>query len=135
MVRLVLTVILMVLVTACNSLVLRPTHELVQKAIALQLGKTQEQIAQQLNLDSQKFDINHLSITEQKLFNIENLPTFRVRGTYDLTVKLLHRSFTEPQKGFEVLLQIQQEGKTWRLLLPEKTSSQMMPIWHSYSIL
>jgi len=135
MVRLVLTVILMVLVTACNSLVLLPTQELVQRAIALQLGKTQEQIAQQLNLDSQKFDINHLSITEQKLFNIENLPTFRVRGTYDLTVKLPHRSFTEPQKGFEVLLQIQQEGKTWRLLLPEKTSSETVPIWHSYSIL
>ncbi|MBD6614371.1 hypothetical protein FNW02_00395 [Komarekiella sp. 'clone 1'] len=134
MVRLILTVMLLVLLTACGSIGLLPTSQLVQKAIALELKQTQQKLNQQLDLDFQSFEIKHLSITQEQPLTIENLPAFRVRGSYDLIVKLPKRSLTQPQKPFEVYLQIQQEGKTWRLLLPEKGSKNNQPIWHSYLI-
>lgn len=135
MMRSLLTVILLLLVTACNSLVLLPTQELVLQAIALQLEKTQERISQQITVDWQKFDIHDLSITQEQPLRIENLPAFRVTGTYNLTVKSPRRSFTEQQKPFEVILQIQPEGKSWRLLLPEKPNQQNNSVWRSYLIL
>lgn len=126
---------ILVFLTACSSVVLLPTSELVQKAIAIQLEQTQQQLKQKLDLDFQKFNIKALSITKQQPLTIENLPAFRVRGTYDLTVKLPKRQFTQSQKPFEVYLQIQKEGKTWRLLLPEDSSKNTQMTWHSYLIL
>ncbi|MBD2677509.1 MULTISPECIES: hypothetical protein [Nostoc] len=133
MVRL-LTVILLLLLTACGSIGLLPTSELVQKAIALELEQTQQKLSQQLDLDFQGFEIKRLSISQEQPLTIENLPAFRVQGTYDLIVKLPKRSLTQAKKPFNLYLQIQQEGKTWRLLLPDKGSKDMQPIWRSYLI-
>ncbi|WP_138501839.1 hypothetical protein [Nostoc sp. PA-18-2419] len=134
MVRLVLTAILLVLVTACGTIGLLPTSSLVQKAIAFELEQSQQKLSQQLDLDFQGFEIKRLSITQEQPLTIENLPAFRVQGTYDLIIKLPKRSLTQPQKPFQVYLQIQQEGKTWRLLLPEKGSKNTQSIWRSYLI-
>jgi len=134
MVRLVLTALL-VLLTACGTIGLLPTSQLVQKAIALGLEQTQQQLSQKLDLDFQGFDIQRLEISEQKPLTIESLPAFRVRGTYDLIIKLPKRRLTQLQQPFEVYLQIQQEGKTWRLLLPERVNKDTQPIWRSYLLL
>jgi hypothetical protein len=88
----------------------------------------------QLDLDFQGFEIKRLSITQEQPLTIDNLPAFHVRGTYDLIVKLPKRRLTQPQQAFDVYLQIQQEGKTWRLLLPEKGSQNTQSIWRSYLI-
>ncbi|BAY13656.1 hypothetical protein NIES2098_68530 [Calothrix sp. NIES-2098] len=132
---LVLTAILLMLLTACGSIGLLPTSQLVQKAIALQLEQTQQQLQQKLDLDFQGFEIKKLSISEQKPLTIQSLPAFRVRGNYDLVIKLPKRRLTQLQQPFEIYLQVQQEGKTWRLLLPERVNKDTQPIWHSYLIL
>lgn len=134
MVRLVFTAILLVLLTACGSIGLLPTSQLVQKAIALQLSQTQQQLNQQLNLDFQGFEIKRLSITQNKPLTIESLPAFRVRGTYDLILKLPNRQLKQPQQLFDIYLQIQKEGKTWRLLLPDKGSKETQLVWRSYLV-
>ncbi|WP_096595489.1 hypothetical protein [Calothrix sp. NIES-2098] len=123
------------LLTACGSIGLLPTSQLVQKAIALQLEQTQQQLQQKLDLDFQGFEIKKLSISEQKPLTIQSLPAFRVRGNYDLVIKLPKRRLTQLQQPFEIYLQVQQEGKTWRLLLPERVNKDTQPIWHSYLIL
>lgn len=135
MIRFVFTAILLILVTACTSIALLPTPELVQKAIAFQLEQTQQQLNQQLDLNLEKFDIQRISITQQQPLTIGNLPAYRVQGNYDLTVKSPKRSFKQVQKPFEVYLQIQKEGKSWRLLIPEKNRQDSQPKWHSYLIL
>jgi hypothetical protein len=135
MIRVVFTGILLLLVTACTGVALLPTYELVQKAIAIQLEQTQQQLSQKLDLDFQKFDIQGLSITQQQPLTIENLPAYHVQGTYNLTVKLPNREIKQPQKPFEIYLQIQREGKSWRLLVPEKNKENTRSIWHSYLIL
>ena len=135
MIRFVFTVILLILVTGCTSLALLPTPELVQKAIAIQLEQTQQQLNQQLDLNFQKFNIQRISITQQQPLTIENLPAYRVQGNYDFTVKLPKRSFQQLEKPFEVYLQIQKEGKSWRLLIPEKNRQNPQSKWQSYLIL
>ncbi|BAZ32817.1 hypothetical protein NIES4074_53240 [Cylindrospermum sp. NIES-4074] len=132
MVRLIFTAILLVLLTACGGISLLPTRELVQKAIAIQLEQTQQELSQKLDLDFQGFDIKRLSITQEQPLTIQKLPTYRIRGTYDAVLKLPKRRLTQPQKPFEVYLQLQKEGKTWRLLLPEKASKDTQQIWRSY---
>jgi hypothetical protein len=134
MVRLILTAILLLLLTACGNGFL-PTSQLVQKAIAIQLEQTQEQLEGQLNLDFRGFEINRLKITQEKSLTIQKLPVFHISGTYNLVFKLPERKLTQPQKPFEVYLQLQKEGKTWRLLLPQKGSKDSKPSWRSYLIL
>ncbi|MEA5512545.1 hypothetical protein [Nodularia sp. UHCC 0506] len=135
MVRLFVTVILLALLTACGSIGLLPTTKLVQKAIAFQVEQTQQQLNQKLDLDFQSFEIKRLKIRQEQPLTIQNLPAFRVRGTYDLIFNLPKRQLRRLQQPFEVYLQIQQEGKTWRLLLPERDSKDTQQTWRSYLIL
>lgn len=134
MVRLFLTTALLMLLMACGNIGLLPTSELVQKAIAVQLEQTQQQLNQKLDLNFQKFEIKRLLISQEQSLTIQNLPAFRVRGTYDLIAQLPNRQLKQLQQPFEVYLQIQQEGKTWRLLLPDKGSKNTQSTWRSYLI-
>ncbi|ABA22651.1 conserved hypothetical protein [Trichormus variabilis ATCC 29413] len=134
MVRFFFTAVLLLLLVGCNNIGLLPTSELVQRAIALQLEQTQEKLNQQLDLNFQGFQIKRLKIRQEQPLTIQNLPAFRVLGTYDLIFQLPKRQLTKLQQPFDVYLQIQQEGKTWRLLLPDKTSKDTQPVWHSYLI-
>lgn len=132
--RLILTGIL-VLLTACSSIALLPTSELIEQAIAIQLEQTQQELKQKLDLNFQKFEIKQVAITQEQLLTIEDLPAYHVQGTYDLTVKLPKKKISQLQKGFDIYLQIQREGKSWRLLLPEKTNNDKPSIWHSYQLI
>ena len=133
MVKLVLTMILLVLLTACSFGTPSPNKNLVKKAIAFSLQETQQQLSQKLNLDFRELEINHLSIKQRKLMTVEHLPAFRMQGIYDLNLKLPKRSIEQPQKTFDIYLQLQREGKTWRLLLPPG-SNEDTSIWHSYLV-
>ncbi|MBD2250698.1 hypothetical protein [Nostoc parmelioides] len=134
MVRFFFTAVLLLLLVGCNNIGLLPTSELVQRAVALQLEQTQEKLNQQLDLNFQGFEIKRLKIRQEQPLTIQNLPAFRVLGTYDLTFQLPKRQLTKLQQPFDVYLQIQQEGKTWRLLLPDKTGKDTEPVWRSYLI-
>lgn len=130
MLRIIVIVILMIL-TGCTTAVLSPPKELVQKAIAFQLEQTQQQLSQQLDLEWKGFEINHLSIKQQQALTVQNLPTYHIQGTYDVMFKLPKRRLTQSKKPFEVYLQLQQEGKTWRMLSPEDNHKS---VWRSYLI-
>ncbi|OCQ98334.1 hypothetical protein BCD64_13645 [Nostoc sp. MBR 210] len=134
MVRLFVAIVLLVLLTACGTIGLLPTSELVEKAIALELEQTKKDLSQKLDIDFQGFEIKQLKIAEEKPLTVKNLPAFRVKGKYDLIIKLPQRQLKQLQQPFELYLQIQQEGKTWRLLLPDKTSKESQPVWRSYLI-
>jgi len=133
MIRLVLTVFLLLLLTACSFGTPSPDKGLVKKAIAISMEETQQQLSQNLDLNFRELEINHLSIKQRKLMTVEHLPAFRIQGTYDLNLKLPKRSIEQPQKFFDIYLQLQTEGKTWRLLLPPK-NNQDSSEWHSYLV-
>lgn len=138
MVRLVLTAILLGLLTACSTVGLEPSNQLVQRALALEFSQTQQQLNQQLYSSKRpqppSFEINRVVITQQEPLVIQNLPAYHVQGTYDLTLKLPRRQVNQQQNPFEVYLQRQKEGKTWRLALPQSTGKDVSPVWRTYLI-
>ncbi|MBW4582769.1 MAG: hypothetical protein KME42_24645 [Tildeniella nuda ZEHNDER 1965/U140] len=122
--------LLVVLLTACGLPIAAPSHKLVERAIEQQMRQTQADLNQQLRLNMQPTDLNikRVVIAKQEPLIIENLNAFRVRGTYNVTTKLPTRQITEQQNPFEVYLQRQKEGKTWRLAHLESDENGE-PIW------
>lgn len=133
MVRLMLTGILLVLLTACGTSSIEPSNKLVQLALELQLEQTQQQLSEKLGLNIKGFEINHLAIAQKEPLVIQNLPTYHIQGTYDLTMKLPKRQITPQHNPFDIYLQRQQEGKTWRLAVPKYTGNDQ-PTWFTYLI-
>ena len=137
MVRLILTAILLVLLTNCGTVGLEPSSQIVQRALALQLEQTQQQLNKELHSSGRseppRFEINQVVINEHLPQVIQNLPAYRVRGTYDRTVHLPKRRVTQQQNPFVVYLQRQKEGKTWRLALPQSTGNEAVT-WRTYLI-
>ncbi|MBF2066117.1 MAG: hypothetical protein IGS39_17120 [Calothrix sp. C42_A2020_038] len=138
MVRLIVIILLVLLLSGCNKNPLTPTNGLIKKAIAIQVEQTQQQLSKQLDLSLKGFDIKHLAIKQQKYQTINSLPAYRVQGTYDLSLKLNTRELSQSKKPFDIYMQLQKEGKTWRLLQPEKENNdngnESEVIWRSYLI-
>lgn len=129
--KLLFAIILLTLLTACHF-VLVTDHQLVKKAIALQVSLSQEQVSKQFfSVDAlPNFAINQIDIREVQSLNIQHLPSFRVLGTYDLTIQFGTQPKIKQHNLFEVYLQ-QQEGKTWRLLRPQRRADGSID-WGSY---
>ena len=138
MVSAVLIAIFMIALTACESstpsLGFAPSQPLVQKAITLQVSQIQQQLAQQLQSSPPHIEIARVVFKQLKPLFIDNLPTYRVLGTYSLKIQLQQQQVIQQENSFDVYLQRQKEGKTWRLLLPDHTNSSAQPNWHSYLI-
>lgn len=135
MVRIILTMILLVLLTACSTAGIEPSRQLVQRALNLQLSQIQQELTQQLQLSAPpNFEIKRLAIAEKQPFDIGNLPAYRVRGRYDLAIQLPGRRVSQQQSQFEIYLQRQKEGKTWRLALPQSSSEDEHLVWQTYLI-
>ncbi len=124
-IRVVLSVLLVALLTACSGNGL-PSKNLVRKAIALQVGQTQQELSQQLKLSLPKsaLKIDRVEIAEQTPVTIQDLPSYRVQGTYDFTLKLKTQEANQRDNPFEVYVQRQREGKTWRLAQPQQTENE-----------
>ncbi|NJP10319.1 MAG: hypothetical protein HC866_13285 [Leptolyngbyaceae cyanobacterium RU_5_1] len=130
MLRVIWAIALALLLTACGPSAPEPTTQLVEQAIALQLNQAQQELSQQLRLDSPPTDIrvSRIKITQQTPLTIQNLQSYHIKGTCDFTVKRPKHSVTQHQTPFEVYLQRQMEGKTWRLA-SLKTNEDHQSVW------
>jgi hypothetical protein len=133
MVRLIVIAVMILLLGGCNTNPLTPTNGLIKKAISIQVEQTRKELGEQLDLEVEGWDIKHLAIKQFKSQTINTLPGYRVQGTYDLSLKVGERKLTQPKKPFDVYMQLQREGKTWRLLQPRKNSEGEIG-WYSYLI-
>jgi hypothetical protein len=138
MVSLVLTAIFLIGLSACGtstpSLGLAPSKQLVQKAIALQVSQTQQRLTQQLQSSPPKFEITQVRLKQLEPLFIGDLPTYHFRGTYNLKFDLPQQQLTQEKNAFDVYLQRQKEGKTWRLLLPQDVDKGAQASWRTYLI-
>lgn len=123
---------------ACSSYGPTPNRKLIKEAIALQLSQTQANLTQQLNLPYiPPFEINRIKVKKTEPLTLENLPAFHIVGTYDLTLKLRDREgdtqhfheVKQAKNSFEVYLQRQIQGQTWRLAKLQPNGS-----WYTYLI-
>lgn len=114
-IQIILAVILASFLTACGASPVAPSNQIVRQAIALQATQTQQELSQQLRLKSPSLKVDRVKVTNQEPLTIQNLLTYRVQGNYDYTLRLSKRTVTQKDNPFEVYLQRQSEGKTWRL--------------------
>lgn len=142
--RLILLTILVGLLSACSvSFSLggfQPTRDVVQRAIALELSQNREQLRQHLSRyitsgeQMPQYEVNRVEIWEEEPLKIHHLLSYHIRGTYNLTIQLPDKRVTERKNSFDVYLQRQQEGKTWRLAKPMTTEQKDEQVWATYLI-
>ncbi len=99
---------------ACASSNAVPTN-VVKKVIALDVNRTQQEIAQHLKLSAQpNVKIARIKVSEQDPITVEGIRSYRVKGVYDFTLKLPKTQTVQRDNPFNVVLQPQAESKTWR---------------------
>lgn len=127
-----LTSIFLVFLTACGSVTppqeFAPDGEIVTKALLLQFRHTSDRLSQSLQIDEPSVKIAKINVTSLEPIYVGNLPAYHLQGDYDLTLQLPHQKDTKQHNNFDLYLQRQIEGKTWRLL--EEVASQ----WRSYLV-
>lgn len=133
---LLLVAILCLVVSGCGVKLLIPDMVLVKQAIARQITLDQKQVARQLFWSETvpKFQLQRVTISAIEPMVIQNLQSYQVRGSYDLTLKFSKRQWQQQQNPFEVYLQRQQRGETWRLARPQIESQNNEIIWLTYLI-
>lgn len=132
--RLLILLGLLVLLTACSNAGMEPSNKIVQRGLAVQLSQIQQQLSQQFKSTTPpNLEINSVAIADKQQLVIGNLPAYKVRGFYDVAIKLDKRRVTQPHNPFEIYLQRQQEGKTWRLAVPHSDKDTNV-VWRTYSI-
>ena len=138
MVSAILIAVFMMAMTACGtstpSLGFAPSKQLVRKAIALQVSQTQQQLTRQLQASPPKFEIAQVNLKQLEPLFIDDLPTYRVSGTYNLKIQLPQQQVTQRKNFFDVYLQRQKQGQTWRLLVPQSIGNNSQTSWHTYLI-
>jgi len=123
--------VLIGLLVACSGTGGSPSQALVKKAIALQLHLTQEQLKSPLHLErSPQLEVKGIQVTNSDRLRDQKLPTFHIQGTYNLNIQLSEQTLKQRQNPFEVYVQQQIEGETWRLLRPTEEGTG----WLSYQI-
>lgn len=146
--KLCLILLLITILTACGNSTppkgLAPSKEIVRHAIARKLTLTENRLTAQLDRPSlTDFKVQRLNIKTLTPLYIADLPAYQIRGTYTLKLNLPRQEVTQDKNEFEVYLQRQVEGKTWRLLIPEtsppiaedeETEEKKATAWASYLV-
>ncbi|MGK7955284.1 MAG: hypothetical protein AB4063_08490 [Crocosphaera sp.] len=124
--------------TACQGgtvpLEFAPDGKIIQQAIALQIKQRLNPLSQQLKTEKPQLNISHITVKNIDPVTISNLPSYHLTGTYDLRLILPRQEIKQTQNQFEVYLQRQAEGKTWRLLSKDNKTSTETSSWKSYLI-
>ena len=139
--KLIISVILtacLLTLTACGTstppLSLVPNKQLVQKAIALQVSQTHQRLTQRLHSSPPKLEVTQVKLKQLEPLFLDNLATYHIWGTYNLKIKLPSQQVTQQQRPFDVYLQRQPQGKTWRIVVPESIENGYPVTWRTYLI-
>jgi hypothetical protein len=134
----ILAAILIFVLAACSSPTppteFAPDGEIIQKAIALQLNQTEALLSQQLNASPPDLEISKIAVKRLEPVFVEELPAYHLQGTYQLDLSLPRQQVSQKNNPFDIYLQRQAEGKTWRLLKRELHEPNAETQWKSYLI-
>jgi hypothetical protein len=107
-----------------------PDGPVIQRAIAQKLQRHYQQLSQTISALPPVLEPKNIQVQSLDAFFLQSLPVYHLQGTYDLTLTFSsQRNETRRRNTFDLYLQRQPEGKTWRSL--EQTSqgwrSQQLP--------
>ena len=124
---------LMLLLSGCVALG-APSKAIIQQALQLQVEQTQQRLSQQLKLSTPQIEIRKLKVGDRAALKIGDLSSYRVRGQFDLQISQGRRRQQTQAAPFEVFLQRQPEGKTWRLAVPAGSRNGVDQEWQTYAL-
>jgi hypothetical protein len=123
-------------VTGCNSvappLEFAPPPDIVKKAIVLQIQQSYSNLSSQLKNKYPIPKIKQINVTKIEPLLIANFATYHLKGTYQIELNLPTHTVKQKQNEFDIYVQRQKQGKTWRLL--RKSTSTNPDKWSSYHI-
>lgn len=126
------------LIVACNSPTpptgFAPDGEIVEKAIILQLSQNFQRLSNQLNTTLPQLKINQIQVKQLDSILVTQLSTYHLQGTYNLKLMFPRQIKEQKKNKFDIYLQRQIEGETWRLVRREYNLSYDTPQWKSYLI-
>ena len=129
--------ILLILLNACTSYKppteFAPNGEIILQALTMQVKQTQNKLSTELELPAPDLGISKVKVTQIDPIYIDKLAAYHLTGTYTLKLKQSTKSIVQKDSVFELFLQRQIEGKTWRLLLKSLTSNDPEQ-WSSYLV-
>ncbi len=107
-----------------------PDGAVIQRAIAYKLETHYQQLSRTIAATAPIPAPQNIQVQTLDSFFLQGLPVYHLQGTYDLTLTFLsQRSENRRHNAFDLYLQRQPEGKTWRSL--EKNAqgwrSQQLP--------
>ena len=111
-----------------------PDGAIVQQAIAFQLERTQTELSRQLNATPPKINISQITVKTIEAIVVNSLPAYHLSGVYNLKLFLPRQTVTQKKNPFDLYLQRQQEGKSWRLLKREIDPRTETVQWSSYLV-
>ncbi len=125
-----LTVLLMIAVVSCDRL--NPNADLpLEMALLRQAQFGQEQLIGQLRFNQAPIlHVRHIRVQSRRDLLIQDFPSYAVCGVYDLEIEFPRRTLTRQRQPFEIFLQPQSEGTTWRLARFDDTVNP--PQWKTY---
>ncbi|MBD0335961.1 MAG: hypothetical protein ICV62_10765 [Cyanobacteria bacterium Co-bin13] len=107
-------------VMGCGGLSRGPADAVIEQAVVRQFEATQQELQQQLSLEDTPadFQISRVKVERTQQVKLQDLPAYRVEGTYRLTGRGLSRTVRQSRHPFEIYLQSQDGGETWGLVRP-----------------
>jgi len=130
--------LLLLFLSACSSIKppteFAPDGETISQALILQIKQTQNRLSQELKLPEPEFSISQINIKTIEPIYIANLAAYHLSGTYTFKLKQSHKSISQKDNLFDLFLQRQAEGKTWRLLVKNLANNGTENQWSSYLI-
>jgi hypothetical protein len=105
-----------------------PSGAIIQRAMELKLTAYYKDLSQTIAAPTPMVEVKNIYVKQLDSFFLHQLPVYHVAGTYDVAIAFNHRIETRPRNTFDLYLQRQREGKTWRSLTQDKNG------WHSYPL-
>ncbi len=137
--QIILTIVFTFLFTSCSlaspPIELAPQGEIVKKAISLQLKLTESDISNQLKTTNPQLEIKNINVKKIEPVFIAKLAAYHLQGSYNLKIGLPRQKVQQKDNQFDLYIQRQSQGKTWRLLKTETRNDKNKSIeWSSYLI-
>jgi hypothetical protein len=137
-IALILSFLLLILsLTGCQINLFIPDQQLIGRAIARQMQLTSSNLQENLLIQSkvnQAFIIDRLLIDHIETFDIIGGRSYHITGAYHLQNDPPNPTKIRADHPFDLYIQRQIEGKTWRLLRPVFDQEGKQINWLSYLI-
>lgn len=128
---------ILILCVGCNShqapLEFAPNSTIIEKAIIFKLQRQHQYLSQHLDTKVPQLQVKKINITKIEPTIIYNLPTYHLEGTYKLNIKQNNAKNRTINNTFNLDLQRQSKGSTWRILI--KVKGKKSAKYSSYQIL